>query len=149
MLLFFSYFSTRARLIVRKILQFGYAINRPVKSVKSCYSYYPLLYYDYRPVPRIRGRGIELLLSPNIALRFEDAEHKETCIPDLSGQKWEVHKMPSILISEAGFIALKLPYIVFTATLVVFYYALYRIHVKCGVLLEGTMSGHVCVCFCT
>jgi hypothetical protein len=29
---------------------------------------------------------IELPLSSNIALRFEDAEHKETCLPDLSGQ---------------------------------------------------------------
>jgi hypothetical protein len=36
--------------------------------------------------------------------------------------------MPSILISEEGFIALT--YIIFTATLVVFYYALYSCHVK-------------------
>ena len=40
------------------------------------------------------GRGIELLISSNIAPRFEDIEHKETCLPDLS------------LISEEGFIAL-------------------------------------------
>ena len=106
MLLFFSYFSTRARLAVRKILQFGYAVDRPVENVKSCYSYYPLLYHDYQPVLKIRGRGIELLLSVNIAPSFEDTEPKETCLPDLSGQKWEVHKMPSILISEEGFIAL-------------------------------------------
>jgi hypothetical protein len=104
--LFFSYFSTRARLAVREILQFGYAIDRPVQSVKSCYSYYPLLYYDYLPVSGIRGHGIELLISSNIAPRFEDIEHKETYLPNLSGQKWEVHKMPSILISEEGFIAL-------------------------------------------
>ena len=36
--------------------------------------------------------------------------------------------MPSILVSEEGFIVL--PNIVFTATLVVFYYAFYRCHVK-------------------
>jgi hypothetical protein len=47
-------------------------------------------------------------LSSNIVLRFEDIEHKETCLLDLSGQKWEVYKMPSILISEEGFIALTL-----------------------------------------
>jgi hypothetical protein len=47
----------------------------------------PLLYYDYQPVPGIQGRGIELLLSSNIAPRFKDTEHKETCLPDLSGQK--------------------------------------------------------------
>ena len=51
------------------------------------YSYYPLLSYDYRPLPRIRGYRIELLLSSNIALRFEDIEHKETYVPSLSGQK--------------------------------------------------------------
>jgi hypothetical protein len=26
-------------------------------------------------------------------LKFEDTEHKETCLPDLSGQQWEVHEM--------------------------------------------------------
>jgi hypothetical protein len=45
-------------------------------------------------------------LSSNISPRFENTEPKKTCLPDLSEQKWEVHKMPSILISEEGFIAL-------------------------------------------
>jgi hypothetical protein len=45
-------------------------------------------------------------LGSNIAPRFEAIEYKETCLPDLSGQKWEVYKMPSILISEEEFIAL-------------------------------------------
>jgi hypothetical protein len=44
----------------------------------------------------------------NIALRFEDIEYKEPLYriyPDKVGGT-EVHKMPSILISEEGFIAL-------------------------------------------
>ena len=85
-----------------KIRHFGYAIDCLVKSIKSCYSYYLLLCYDCRLVPGFWGLGIELLSSSNITLRFEDVEYKETCLPDLSGQKWEVHKMPSILISEEG-----------------------------------------------
>ena len=85
LLLLFSYFSTRARLAVRKILQFGYTVDHPIESVKSYGSFYPLLYYDYQPVPGVRGRGIELLLISNIILKFEDTEHKETCLPDLSG----------------------------------------------------------------
>ena len=109
MLLLFSYFSTRARLAVRKILRFGYTIDRPFESVKSYRSYNPLLYHDYYPVPGIRGCGIELLLSSNIALKFKDIEAKETRLPDLSGQKWKEHKMPSILVGEEGFIALNLP----------------------------------------
>ena len=73
---------------------------------KAAIAITPLLYHGYRPVPGIRGRSVELQLSSNIAPRFEDTKHKETCLPDLSGQKWEVHKLPSILISEEGFIAL-------------------------------------------
>jgi hypothetical protein len=49
---------------------------------------------------------MKLLSRKNIAPKFKDTERKETFMPDLSGQKWEVHKMPSILISEKGFIAL-------------------------------------------
>jgi hypothetical protein len=62
-------------------------VNRLVENVKSCYSYYPLLYYNHRPVHGIRGRGIELLVSSNIALRFGDIEHKETYLLNLSRQK--------------------------------------------------------------
>jgi len=39
--------------------------------------------------------------------------------PDLSGQKWEVYKMPSNVISEEGYIVL-----VFVATLALFNYGL-------------------------
>jgi hypothetical protein len=52
---------------------------------------------------------------------FEDLEHKETYMPSLSGPNEEVHKMPSFLISEEGFMSLLNT--VFRATLVVFYYA--------------------------
>jgi hypothetical protein len=103
-------------------------VDRPVENVKSCFGYYPLLYHDHRPVPKIRGRGIELLLSLNIAPRFEDTEHKETCLPDLSGQKWEVCRMLGILISEEGFIAHTLYCIHSHASRI--YYAFYRSHVK-------------------
>ncbi len=48
-----------------------------------------LLYSDSQPVPGIRGRGIELPLSSGIVPRIVDTEHEETCLPDLSGQKWE------------------------------------------------------------
>jgi hypothetical protein len=130
LLLFFSYFSTRARLIVRKILQFGYAIDRPAKSVKSCYRYYPLLYYNYRPLPGIRGRGIELLLSSNIAPRFKDIEYKETCLPGLSGQKWEVHKMPKHLNKRGRVYRYYLIlYLQPRLVVPVFYFAFYRCHV--------------------
>jgi len=44
--------------------------------------------------------------------------------------------MPSILISEEGFIAL--PNIVFTAMRVVFYYAFFRCHVKCGAVWRSS-----------
>ena len=105
MLLFFSYSSTRAWLAVRIILQFDYAIDHPVESVKSCCSYYPLLYHDYRPVSKFRGHGTKVLSRKNITPSFEDLEHKETYMPSLSGPNEEVHKMPSFLISEEGFMS--------------------------------------------
>ncbi len=60
------------------------AVDRPVESVKSCYNYHPLLFYDYYPVLGIRAHGIELLLSSNIVPRFKDTEHNETYMPSLS-----------------------------------------------------------------
>jgi hypothetical protein len=57
-----------------------------------------------------------LLLRSNIASRFEIREHKETCLPDLSGQKWRY--FAKHLISERGFISSHLETI-FKATLVV------------------------------
>ena len=90
-----------------------------------------MLYHNYQPVPGIQGRGIELLLSLNIPSRFKDTEQV-------------VPKMPSILISEEGFIDLS-PNIVFTATLVVFYYAFYRCHVKvwCCAALGGSYGEYL------
>jgi hypothetical protein len=128
LLLFFSYFSIRARLTVRKIPQFGHTIDYSIKSVKSRRSYYPLLYYDHQPVPGIRGRDIELLLSSNITLKFKDTEHKETCLPDLSGQKWLVYKMP--YLNKRG--RIYRPYLILYSQLRESYfdYAFYKYHVK-------------------
>jgi hypothetical protein len=47
---------------------------------------------------------MKLLSSLNIGLMFEKKMYKKTCPPDLSGQKWEMYTMPSVLISERGFI---------------------------------------------
>ena len=97
----------------RIILRFDYAVDYPVESVKSCYGYYPLLYYDYR------GHGTKVLLKKYMTLSFEDLEYKETYMPDLSGPNDEVHKMPSFLINQEGFMSLLNT--AFRATLVVFF----------------------------
>lgn len=94
--MFFSYFSIRTWLVVRKILKFGYTVNHSIKSVKSYNSYYPLLYYDNRPVLGIRDKGIVLILSLNIALKFKYIKLKGTYLPDLSGQRWEIYEMPHL-----------------------------------------------------
>jgi len=58
-----------------------------LRASKAAIAIIPLLYHDYRPVPETRGHSIEPLLSSNIAPRFKDTGHKETCLPDLFGQK--------------------------------------------------------------
>jgi len=85
---------------------------------RDSYSYCPLLYYDYRPFPGIRDRGIELLLISNTAPKFEDTEHKETCMPSLSG-----------LNGEGTQNAKRICY-VSTVTLVVLFFTLYRIYIS-------------------
>ena len=93
MLLFFSYFSTRDRLAVRKSRQFGYALNLSVNCDKSCCSCYPLFYHNYRPVPEIRSCGIEFLSISYIASKFEDTEYRKICPPDLFRQskRWTLN----------------------------------------------------------
>ena len=103
MLLFFSYFSIRVQFVVRKYYHCGHIINCPINSVESPFGYSPLLYYNYWPVSKFRDRSMKLLSRKNIAPKFKDIERKETFMPDLSGQKWEVHKILSILISKEGF----------------------------------------------
>jgi hypothetical protein len=124
---------------LEKILQFGYAVDRPVESVKSCCRYYPLLYHDYRSVSEFRGHGTKVLSRKNLTPSFEHLEHKETCVPSLSGQRGR-HKTPSDLP--------RLYNVVLTGTLAVLYYALYRIHIKCGVLLEFSISSHQLAASC-
>jgi hypothetical protein len=84
--LFFSCFSTRIRFAVRKYHGCGHAVDRPVDSVDRRFSCSPLLYHGYWPVSEFRYRGTKLLSGKNMAPRFEDTEHKETCMPSLSGQ---------------------------------------------------------------
>src|SRR5436190_7647511 len=86
LLLFFSYFSTRIQIVVRKMLQFSYTINYLVNSIKSCCSCFPLLYYNHWPVSKFRDHSMKLLSRINMALRFEDTEHKEPLCPNLSRQ---------------------------------------------------------------
>jgi len=142
LLLFFRYSFIRAWLTVRIILWFDNAIDHPVKSVKSCCSYYPLLYHDYRPVFKFRGHGTKVLSRKNITPSFEDSEHKEIYVPSLSGSNEEVHKMPSFLISEEGFMYLLILYS--ELRLSYFITQLKYVTWKCGVLLEVSTS-----CFCT
>jgi hypothetical protein len=84
--LFFSSFSIRIQFVVRKYRGCSHAIDRPIDGVDYRFSYSPLLYYSYWPVSEFRYRGTKLLLGKNIALRFEDTEHKETCMLSLSRQ---------------------------------------------------------------
>lgn len=54
-LLFFSYFSMKSRLIVRKMLYSSYIIDLCINSIKSYNSYSSLLYYNYRPISEIQA----------------------------------------------------------------------------------------------
>src|SRR5450432_3017515 len=87
LLLFFSYFSIRIRIVVRKLLQFSYTIDCPVNSVESYCSCSPLLCHHYWPFSEFRGHGTKVLSRNNMTLSFEDTEDKETCMPSLSGQR--------------------------------------------------------------
>ena len=78
---FYSYFSTRVRLVVRKYYSCGHVINCPVDGVESP----SILYYNYWPVSKFRDCSTKLLLRKNIALKFKDLEWKATFMPDLSG----------------------------------------------------------------
>ena len=64
-LLVFSYFSTRARLAVKTILQFGYTVDYPIDGVKSRFSCSPLLYLEYRPISKFRDYNTKVLLREN------------------------------------------------------------------------------------
>jgi hypothetical protein len=79
LLLFFSYFSTRIRVIMRKYHGCGYTVDRPIDGVKSRFGGSPLLYYNYQPLSKFRGHGMKVESRKNISLRFEDTKHKETC----------------------------------------------------------------------
>ena len=116
LLLFFSYFSTRIRFAMRKYHDYSYAVDRPVDSVESGFSCFPLLYPVYRPVSEFRGHGTKVLSRNNIALSFEDKKHKETCMPSLSGQRGRYTKRQANL--------LRLHNAVLRVALVVFYYTL-------------------------
>ena len=81
-----------------------------LRASKAAVAITPLLYHDYRPVFKFRGHGTKVLSRKNITPSFEDSEHKEIYVPSLSGSNEEVHKMPSFLISEEGFMYLLILY---------------------------------------
>jgi hypothetical protein len=56
---------------------------------------YPIM---TRPVSGVRGRDIKLPLSSNIGFKIENKEYEEICLPSLTGQKWDVHRMPSTFL---------------------------------------------------
>jgi hypothetical protein len=62
-----------------------------------------------------------------MAPSFENSEHKETCVPNLSGQRGG-QKRQAILPHLYN--------VVLTVTLAVLCCPLYRIYIECGVLLE-------------
>jgi hypothetical protein len=64
----------------------GHIIDYPVGGVESPFGYSPLLYYNHWPISKFRDPSMKLLLRKDKALSFEDIEHKETYVPDLSGQ---------------------------------------------------------------
>jgi hypothetical protein len=125
---------------VRKYYGFGHAIDRPVDGVESRFSCPPLLYHEYRPIFEFRANGTKVLSRKNMVPSFEDAEHKETCMPSLSGQRGGTQNAKRL----DKYLS-RLYNVVLTVTLtsrITVYYTLYRIHIKCGVLLEISMSSH-------
>ncbi len=129
--LFFSRFSTWIRFAVRKYRGCGHAVDRPVDGVESRFGCSPLLYHDYRPVSSFRGHDTKVLSEKNISPSFEDTEHKETCVPSLSGQRGGTKNVKRIYRA------------LFTVTLFVLYCISYRTQMNCGVLLETSISSHV------
>lgn len=85
--LFFSLFSTRIRFAVRKYHGLGPAVDRPIDGVESRFSCSPLPYREYQPVSKFRANSTKVLSRKNMVPSFEVTEHKESCMPSLSGQK--------------------------------------------------------------
>jgi hypothetical protein len=103
LLLFFSYFSTRIRFLLRKYHSCGYVIKCPVNGVKSLFGCFPLLYHNYWPVSKFRDYSTKLLSRKNIAPKFKDREYKAIFMPDLSGQSGRRYTLrQALLISEGG-----------------------------------------------
>lgn len=84
---FFSRFSSRARVAARKYRGCDHDIDRPVDGVKSPFGYSPLLYHDHPPVSDFRGHGTMMLSRKNTKRDFEDTEQEGVCVPSLSRQK--------------------------------------------------------------
>jgi hypothetical protein len=96
--LFFSYLSIMIRFVARKYYGCGHTIDYPVDGVESRFGCSPLLYYGYWSVFEFRSHDTKILSRKNMALSFEDLEHKETYVPSLSGQRGR-HKTPSDFIA--------------------------------------------------
>jgi hypothetical protein len=135
MQLFVSYLSTRIRFVVRKYRSVGHAVDPSVDGVESRFSCSPLLYHEYRPVSKFRGNSTTVLSRKNMFPSFEDTEHKETCMPSLSGERGEVRKTPR-RIYRAYIISIYSH----ASCIYLVYCTLYRIQTNCGVLLEISMK---------
>jgi hypothetical protein len=61
LILFFSYFSMGARLVIRKIIQFGYTVDRPVKTSKAAIVITPCSVMTVGPIFEFRGHGMKVL----------------------------------------------------------------------------------------
>ena len=62
---------------MRKYYGYSHIIDCPIDSVKSPFGCSPLLYHNHWPVSKFWDRSTKLLLRKNIALSFENIEHKE------------------------------------------------------------------------
>ena len=71
-------------------------IDRAAAGVGSRFGFLPLLCHGHWPISNFWSYSTKLLLGENVPPKFEDIEHKETCLPGLSGQRWEMHKMPHL-----------------------------------------------------
>jgi hypothetical protein len=116
-LLFFSRFSTRIRFGVRKYRGLGHAVDRPVDGVKSRFSCFPPALARVSACLQFRANSTKFLSIKNLVPSFEDPEHKETCMPNLSGQRGRRRTKRQALIRDLS----RLHNAVLIVTLIVLY----------------------------
>ena len=137
--LFFSYFCTNIRFVVRKYRSCGHAVDPPVDGVKSLWGYSPCSIMTIRPsssfgatARRCYQERIWLQVLETLSIR------KPVCriYPDKRGGQKHQAILPQLYN------------VVLTGMLAVLCRPLYRIYIKCGVLLEVSMSSHQLAASC-